>query len=104
MNKELQPTVAAQILDEEDLLSLAQLCRLCRVPAEQVLELVDQGIIEPRGREHTSWVFHVTSVRRVRCALHLRRDLGVNWAGAALAVELLEELVQLRARLDRFER
>jgi chaperone modulatory protein CbpM len=43
------------------------------------------------------------SVRRVRCALELKRDLGVNWAGAALALELLDELNSLRARLRRFE-
>jgi chaperone modulatory protein CbpM len=33
----------------------------------------------------------------------LRRDLGVNWAGAALALDLLDELQELRARLRRFE-
>lgn len=43
------------------------------------------------------------SVRRVRCAQRLEQDLGVNIAGAALALELLEELERLRARLHRLE-
>jgi len=41
-------------------------------------------------------------VRRVRCALRLESDLGVNLAGAALALDLLEELNRLRARQRRF--
>jgi chaperone modulatory protein CbpM len=39
----------------------------------------------------------------VHGALRLKRDLGVNIAGAALAIDLLEELEELRARLQRFE-
>jgi chaperone modulatory protein CbpM len=37
----------------------------------------------------------------VRCALRLERDLGVNLAGAALALDLLDELNRLRARQRR---
>jgi chaperone modulatory protein CbpM len=39
----------------------------------------------------------------VRCVIHLQRDLGVNLAGAALALDLLEELQQLRARISRLQ-
>ena len=53
------------------------------------------------GRDPEHWRFRGASVRRVRCALRLERDLGVNFAGAALALELLEELEALRARLER---
>ncbi len=38
-------------------------------------------------------------MKRVRCAMRLTRDLGVNYAGAALALDLLDELDLLRARL-----
>ena len=77
--------------------------RACRLPAEQVFELVEEGIVEPLGRDALHWRFQGVSVRRVCCAVQLRRDLGVNWAGAALALELLDELHMLRARLRRFE-
>jgi chaperone modulatory protein CbpM len=40
----------------------------------------------------------------VRITRNLQRDLGVNTPGAALALELLEELEQLRARLRRLEK
>ena len=95
--------LAGEIFEEDLDLSFADLCRLFQVPAERVLELVDEGIAEPVGRDATQWRFQGVSVRRVRCALHLKRDLGVNTAGAALALDLLEELEQLRTRLQRLE-
>lgn len=38
---------------------------------------------------------------RVRSALRLQHDLGVNLAGIALALNLMEELEDLRAELKR---
>ncbi|WP_193163686.1 chaperone modulator CbpM [Microbulbifer hainanensis] len=90
------------ILDEDSELTLKELCRACGIPAEQILALVEEGIIEPRGPQ-AHWRFSGICVRRVRRVYHLRRDLGVNLAGAALAIELLEEIEQLRARLARLE-
>lgn len=84
-------------------LTLAQLCRACRVPAEVVIELVELGLVEPLGNEPAVWRFPYISVRRVRCARRLQRDLEVNMPGAALAIELLDELERLRARLRRID-
>lgn len=103
MRNELLPLLTGEVLEDELELTLSDLCRVCRLPAEQVFELVEEGIVEPLGRDAASWRFHGASVRRIRCALHLRRDLGVNWAGAALAMELLDEVCVLRTRLSRFE-
>jgi len=90
---------------EEDFhLTLGDLCRACQITAEQVLAFVDEGVIEPFGPEPGRWRFHVVSIKRVRCAHRLTQDLGLNLAGAALAVELLEEIEYLRARLQRLER
>jgi hypothetical protein len=43
---------------------------------------------------------HVTT----RIALHLQRDLGVKLAGAALALDLLERIDELGARLRALSR
>lgn len=94
---------AAVLLDEDFHLTLGDLCRACQISAEQVLALVEEGVIEPAGDEPGRWRFQGVSIRRVRCACRLSRDLGINLAGAALAVELLEEIEQLRARLRRLE-
>lgn len=100
---DLLKLLSGEIFEEEIELSLADLCRTCRLPAERVIELVDEGVVEPLGRESVHWRFRGASVRRVRCAQRLEQDLGVNVAGAALALDLLEELERLRARLHRLE-
>jgi chaperone modulatory protein CbpM len=102
--KSEKPTLLSGDLVEEDMeMSLAQLCRVCELSEEQIVELVEEGVIVPRGNEPSSWRFHGVSLRRVRFTRNLRRDLGVNTPGAALALDLLEELETLRARLRRFE-
>ncbi|MGF1527604.1 MAG: chaperone modulator CbpM [Candidatus Competibacterales bacterium] len=95
--------LTGEIAGEELELSLGDLCRACQLPAERVFELVAEGVIEPVGRDPKQWRFQWISIHRVRCAQRLERDLGVNVAGAALALELLDELERLRARLRRLE-
>jgi len=90
---------SGELLDDDVELSLAEICRLCDVTVERVIEFVDEGIIEPSGPEPASWRFRSVCVRRVRVVERLGRDLGVNAAGAALALELIDELERLRARL-----
>jgi len=103
MTKDMLILLDGEVLEEDVELTLAELCRACQVPAEQVFELVEEGLVEPLGREPDRWRFHGVSLRRVHRALRLERDLGVNLAGAALAVELLDELEAMRERLKRLE-
>ncbi|WP_444945074.1 chaperone modulator CbpM [Microbulbifer sp. ZKSA006] len=91
------------LLDEESELTLSELCRACGVPAERIIALVEEGIIEPRSRQ-VQWRFSGICVRRVRRVYSLERDLGVNLAGAALALELLDEIERLQGHLARLER
>ena len=81
---------------EEDSLTLGQLCRACGVHADWVISLVEESIIEPHGKELRTWRFSGNSLVRVRSAQRLQRDLGVNLAGIALVLDLLEELERLR--------
>lgn len=100
---DLMKLLSGEIFEEEIQLSLAELCRACQLPAETVVELIDEGVIEPVGRDPAHWRFQGISLRRVRCVQRLKQDLGVNVAGAALALELLDELDHLRTRLRRLE-
>ena len=93
--------LTGEIIDDDRELSLAELCRACRLPAERVFELVEHGVIEPVGPEPGLWRFQAISLRRVRSVQRLEQDLGVNIAGAALALDLLAELEVLRTRLAR---
>ena len=89
------------ILEDTTRLTLRELCDACAVNAEFIAELVDEGVLEPAGIEKSHWCFTGYSLYRVRTAKRLQRDLQVNLAGVALALELLDEVRQLRERLDR---
>jgi len=93
-----EKTLIGQLLEENDVITLADLCRSCTVKTETVTMLVSEGILDPVGKDVEHWHFNVGSIRRVRTAVHLQRDLGVNLAGAALALELLDQIAELKRR------
>ncbi|ALP53160.1 MerR family transcriptional regulator [Candidatus Tenderia electrophaga] len=103
-NRDLMEVLAGEILEEEMRLTLTQLSRACEVRNEWLLELVREGVIEPEETAAREWIFAGASLRRARVALRLQRDLGVNLCGAALALQLMDELETLRARLEAVER
>ena len=91
------------ILDEECLFTLDEISRVCSVRTEFIIELVDEGIVEPmeQQREQRQWTFTGNSLMRVRKARRLQQDLGINLAGIALVLDMLEENERLRERLGR---
>ena len=99
MDEKDQSAPPVELIDEQTTLSLAELCRCFAIEAELIEDLVEQGILEPAGKRGRHWCFPASSLRRTRITLHLRRDLGVNLAGAALALDLLECIEELDARL-----
>jgi len=90
---------AAIVLEEAAELTLGEVSRACAVRVECIVELVDEGVLSPSGREPERWRFTGNHLRRATVAIRLQRDLGVNPAGAALALELLDDLAALQARL-----
>ena len=97
--KTMLPQVVGIILDEQAPLTLVELSRACGARAELIIELVEEGVVAPIGREPESWRFTGAQLRRARMAVRLQRDLDLNLAGAALALQLLDEVEALRARL-----
>lgn len=98
-----EPVQHGEILEESEWLTLRELSALCEVHAERIITLVDEGVIEPGGAQPAQWRFAPVCVRRVRVALRLEYDLGLNPAGAALVMEMRDELQRLRARLRALE-
>lgn len=86
-----------------DALSLPDLCRFCQADQSWVIELVDHGVLEPDGSSIETWHFHGVSLVRAKRAQRLNRDLGINAAGVALVIELLEEREAMRRRLAQYE-
>ena len=100
MQNESPPARVTGILIEEHTeLTLADVCSACTVEIDSIVALVDEGVLEPSGSELRQWRFSGAQLRRATAALRLQHDLGVNAAGVALALDLLDEIDRLRAQL-----
>jgi chaperone modulatory protein CbpM len=101
MTKQTTDILTGDIVENETRLSLQQLCDTCSVETEYIITLVNQGCIEPVGVEQSHWRFSGISIRRVQKAKRLQQDLGINPAGVALVIDLIEEIERLRCKLER---
>ena len=88
----------SQLIDEAHEITLAELTRTCRVESEWVMELIEEGVLEPLQPGGPQWRFSATSIVRIHKARRLQNDLGVNLAGIALALQLLDRIDTLEAR------
>ena len=93
-----RPTHVAHgtVLDDTIYFSLREFCYACGARSDWIIAMVEEGLLIPEGPSPASWRFPGPSLTRAQVAVRLYRDLGVNWAGAALALDLMEELDALR--------
>ena len=91
--------VEGQLLDDQMQLQLTEFVSYCRVENALVIEMVELGVLEPQGAAPNEWRFAARDLRRARTALRLSRDLGVNYEGAAVILDLLDERDAMLARL-----
>ncbi|HVP33692.1 MAG TPA: chaperone modulator CbpM [Steroidobacteraceae bacterium] len=101
---EMTHLLNGELIGEGDWITVTELCRLCRIDNEAMLELAALGLIAPRGVQPGEWEFPAAVLPRLRIVGRLMRDLGVNVSGAALAVELLETQRELERQIRRLER
>lgn len=83
------------IAEEQETLSVARLCELCDGDSTLIEELVEEGVLEVTSPEEPR--FAGTALRRARLAVRLQRDLGVNTAGVAIVIDLLERIEMLES-------
>jgi chaperone modulatory protein CbpM len=84
-----------EVVEEQIELSLVELCRSVGAEPALVAELVAHGLLEPAGPDPDRWRFSGASLALTRRAQRLIDDLGVNAAGAVVAIELLGRIEQL---------
>jgi len=99
INKSANLTIKGVILDEQSDITLDDMCRACRVEQRTIIALIEEGIVEPRVRNESPWRFSSTTLPHVSRALRLQRDFELNPAGVAFALDLLNEIEELRNRL-----
>ncbi|WP_296188210.1 chaperone modulator CbpM [Pseudomonas sp. UBA1879] len=90
-------------------IDMKEFCQVVDVPVAYVIEIVEHGIVEPQGHKPDDWLFDTYSLSIAKRAAKLHHDLAMEWDGVALALNLLDELEQVRAenrmlkqRLGRF--
>jgi len=83
--------------------SLQDLCHCTELPTATVIELVEQGIVEPEGNSPENWLFSTHMVLVTKKAQRLHADLEIDWSGIALALRLIDEVEQLREENKRLK-
>lgn len=97
------PIINGLLLDEQCTLTLIELTSACQAKTEWLIDLVDEGILQPSGRCADEWRFAPQSILLAQAVRRLQQDLELNLAGAALVLGLRAEIERLRARLALFE-
>lgn len=99
-----QPTHSGDLVTDAAELTLDELCKICGVPKDKVMTYVAEGIVEPKGSERIQWRFSQTTVVELHRVKRLERDLGLNTAGVALALDLMSQIATLQRKVARLER
>ncbi len=91
--------LSGTLLDEQVFLSLTEISHACSTRTEWIVELVEEGILDPSGKDRDHWKFPGNNLSRAHAARRLQRDLEINLAGVALVLDLMEEMGSLRNRI-----
>jgi len=87
--------------EQGDWVTLEELCAVCAVDREWVVERVRAGLFPVVGATVEEWRFSAAALRRARRMRGLERDFEAVPELAALVADALEEMDALRARLRR---
>jgi chaperone modulatory protein CbpM len=83
---------------------------LCEQHVDWVVSLVHEGLVGierdalPAETPPDLWLFASAAAARARQIARVQRDFDVNLDAAALIVDLMEEVRQLRAQLEVYQR
>jgi hypothetical protein len=84
-------------VNTEETVELTVIARQAGVRISLVRRYIDFGWIEPRSATDDEPRYDPRGAARVAQAERLRRDLGLNYAGAVLVCELLDRISELQA-------
>lgn len=95
--------VASTAPDGTPLVAVEVLAAEAGLHPELVRRLIGLGALEPAGGTGRAPLFPRDAAARLARIARLRRDLGLNYAGAMLACDLLARLETMQDRLARYE-
>ena len=91
--------VTAVMIDEDTSLTFVEVCQYYRLPESVLRQMIEHGLFQESSTRVKATRFDAPKLARVRSASRLRKDLGLNIPGVVLALELLDELEQLRQEI-----
>jgi hypothetical protein len=83
---------------EEGQFTVEQVATMTAVSITLVRRLVALNVIEAEQDQ-----LHAREIARLTQILRLRRDLGVNWVGAGMVLDMSQEIARLKALLQAYE-
>lgn len=92
--------VTGLIMDETTTVTFVEICEQYDIPEDFLVEMIEFGLIEPGVEDIKQATFDCQSLVRIQSAKRLKRDLGMNMPGIALALDLLDKLDRLQDELD----
>lgn len=98
-----EPPDPYEPLDPDAPYAFEEVCDTFVVEKRLVLEMVEFGILSPEGEDAATWRFGAAAILRLQRARRLQRDLDINLAGVAVALDLLDELDRTRQRVKTLE-
>jgi MerR HTH family regulatory protein len=96
MSFSLSKTVVS--LEGEQLYTFEYAASIAETSVTVVMSYVALGVIEPIGH-----MLHAREIARIAQIQRLRQDLGLNLAGAAMVLDMVQEIAQLRAQLKVYQ-
>jgi chaperone modulatory protein CbpM len=91
--------IEGSIVEHDVHMTIVELAEATSTPEDMIMAWVSEGVLSPAGASPQDWRFSGNSLQRAKTAARLMHDLELNLPGVALALNLLEELDQLRSQL-----
>jgi hypothetical protein len=82
--------------EEAEELTLDSLARQSGLHPSLIEQFVTLGIVEPSGHHGTTLLFDFSAVLRLRMMGRLRTSLSINYAGAAVILDLVDKIRALQ--------
>jgi chaperone modulatory protein CbpM len=87
--------------NEREQITLDTLARSAGLHPALVERFVEFGLLEPAEREGPQLIFEGAAVLRLRMIERLRSEMGINLAGIAVVLDLLDRLHDLQSENER---
>lgn len=93
------------VIDGDTLnISFIEICQHYAISEESLLELLEYGLIPDIASPNRNLKFNQAHLQRILSAFRLQHDLDINAHGVILALELMDEVAELRRELALLQR